>query len=27
MPKKPETQPRKIAVAAREPKKVVEHKE
>jgi len=27
MPKKPETQPRKIAVASREPKKVVEHKE
>ena len=27
LPKKPETQPKKIAVTAREPKKVVEHKE
>jgi len=27
LPKKPETQPKKIAVSAREPKKVVEHKE
>jgi len=27
LPKKPETQPKKISVFAREPKKVVEHKE